>query len=111
MQQQPLRNPYLCITIVWLLGVVTMTSLLGIIIINLAGKEPHSSLISLASGGMCGLTAFLVQPPRHSVGYDEPYAAPGPQPPPIVISPNQAEPHVQPRPTLQSQVEHKEVSR
>jgi len=67
----PPRNPYLCLTIVWFLGGVSIISLVGIIVLGILGKEPSGALISIASGSMGALGSFLVTPPRYSVGYDE----------------------------------------
>lgn len=93
------RNPYLCLTIVWFLGVISVVSLLGIIALGFVGKETPSSLVSIASGSLCALTAFLVQPPRHSVGYDDPLPAVRQPhaPEPLVVSPNQPAPMLEGR--------------
>jgi hypothetical protein len=68
---QAFRNPYLCLTIVCLLGAIAIISLVGIIVLAAFNKEPPGALISIASGSMCSLGTFLVSPPRGSVGYDE----------------------------------------
>ena len=96
MNQQPYRNPYLCLTIVLFLGTIAIVSLLGIIVLAALNKEPPSALISVASGSMCSLGTFLVSPPRGSVGYDGSQSAQSqPQPQPVqslIASPAHAEP-------------------
>jgi hypothetical protein len=93
--QPPFRNPFLCITIVYFLGAVSVISLLGIIALAFIGKEPPSALISVASGSMCSLASFLVSPPRGSVGFDErqqQYSPPPEQTRSVIASPAHAEP-------------------
>ena len=70
--QQPYRNPYLCLTIVWFLGVLAVVSLLGIIVLGVLSKDSPSALIAIAAGSMGNLGSFLVSPPRGTVGFDGP---------------------------------------
>jgi hypothetical protein len=68
------RNPYLCLLIVGVLGSVAISGTLGMIFMPfvLGGDvRPPESLVAVTSGAMGALASFLTQVPRGSV------AAPG----------------------------------
>jgi hypothetical protein len=62
------RNPYLCLTIVIILGLVSFGGLAGIFALAFAGRPVPESLIAITSGAAGSLGSFLVMPPRGSVG-------------------------------------------
>ena len=64
----PIRNPYLCILLVAMLGLIALGGLAGIIGLAACGKPVPESLIAIASGASGGLGSFLVMPPKGSVG-------------------------------------------
>lgn len=85
------RNPYLCLGIVAALAVVAIEGMAGLIVLGVWGREGPALLpclvaLSSAVGSSLGaLSAFLVQPPRGSVGIghqDRAYAIPLPVPGP-----------------------------
>lgn len=63
-----MRNPYLCIVIVLMLGMGGLLCGLGIIVLPLYGKPVPDSLQVLAGSTFGALAAFLVAPPRGSFG-------------------------------------------
>lgn len=69
------RNPYLCLTIVGMLGGVMLLGMLGIVILSAMGKEPPASLVALASGAAGSLGSFLVSVPRGSAGSDSAHSS------------------------------------
>lgn len=62
------KNPYVCLTIVAILGSFGLLSLAGIIACVLLGHEAPSALIAIASGCGGNLASFLVSVPRGSLG-------------------------------------------
>ena len=67
-----MRNPYLCLTIVLVLGAGGILGLAGIILIAYAGHDVPQALIAIVSAAFGSLASFLVMPPRGSVGIDPP---------------------------------------
>lgn len=65
---QPPRNPWICLTIVVILGLFGLLSLGGIIACSLMQRDVPSALIAIASGCGGNLASFLVSIPRGSVG-------------------------------------------
>lgn len=72
-----MKNPYLCIMIVGILGAGALLGTLGVILLTLWGKPPSEALVTITGGCWGSLGTFLTVPPRGSVG------APGSSPPPI----------------------------
>jgi hypothetical protein len=66
------RNPYICITIVGIMGTVSVLGLVGIFVLALFGKQSPESMITIVAGAVGALSSFLVQVPRGSVGFDDP---------------------------------------
>ena len=64
------RNPWLCVSIVFIIGLMGLTSDIGILWLSMLGKDPPQSLVAIGSGAMGALASFLVSVPRGSVGYD-----------------------------------------
>ena len=62
------KNPYVCLTIIIILGAFGLLSLGGIIACALLNKDVPSALIAIASGCGGNLASFLVSVPRGSVG-------------------------------------------
>jgi hypothetical protein len=62
------RNPWLCVMIVASLAVNAMAGVVGIIILGCLGKPVPGELAWLVSTSVGALAAFLVQPPRGSIG-------------------------------------------
>lgn len=63
-----MRNPYLCLAIVTMLGLAGLLCGIGIILLPLYGKPVPESLPVLAGGVLGSLSSFLVAPPRGSAG-------------------------------------------
>ncbi len=63
-----MRNPWLCITIVLMLGSFGLLCGVGIIILPMCGKPVPDSLNTMGGMALGALAAFLVNPPRGSVG-------------------------------------------
>lgn len=63
-----MRNPYLCLTIVAILGVGGLIGVGGIIGLAACGKPAPEALIAIISGAFGALSSFLVSPPRGSLG-------------------------------------------
>ncbi len=64
----PPRNPWICIAIIGILGVVAVGGLAFIGVLALQGKPGSGELNLLVGGAMGSLSSFLVQVPRGSVG-------------------------------------------
>lgn len=71
-----MRSPFLCLGIVITLGLVSLTSIGGLIVCALRGGESQgtmmgmAAMVSLASGAAGALSSFLVMPPRNSLGIE-----------------------------------------
>ena len=65
------RNPYICITIVGIMGTVSVLGLVGIFVLALFGKQSPESMITIVAGAVGALSSFLVQVPRGSVGFPD----------------------------------------
>jgi hypothetical protein len=63
-----MRNPYLCIVIVGILGCGGLLGIAGIIGLAANAKAIPESLIAVVSCAFGALASFLVAPPRGSVG-------------------------------------------
>lgn len=63
-----MRNPWLCLTIVVSLALISLGGMCGIILLSYVGRPVPESLIAIAATAAGGLGTFLVQPPRGSVG-------------------------------------------
>lgn len=66
------RNPYLCLTIVVMLGLGGFVGLLGMIFLAYNNKSAPEALIAVCSASWGSLASFLVMPPRGSVGFNHP---------------------------------------
>lgn len=64
------RNPYLCLAIVVMLGLLAVVATGGIVLANLGGRDSPSSLVAIVSTCIGALASFLVSVPRGSVGGD-----------------------------------------
>lgn len=63
-----MKNPYLCLTIVCILGAAGGLCIAGLILLQLYGQKPPDSLIAIASATFGSLASFLVQPPKGQHG-------------------------------------------
>lgn len=74
MNQEPQRNPWLCLGIIGALALISLLSLVGVVLCALSGKETQmaagamTALISIGSGAVGSISSFLVMPPKGSVG-------------------------------------------
>lgn len=66
-----MRNPWLCLSIVVVLGVCGLVGTAGMILLPAYGKEIPQALVAIVSGALGALSSFLVSPPRGSVGYTD----------------------------------------
>lgn len=94
-QQQPQRNPWICLTIVGLLGAVALVCVGGIIAASLRGVTPDNTLSFTLGTCIGSLSSFLVNVPRGSVGVPEPQPL-GPPPPPAAAAAQRAAGEVRP---------------
>jgi len=66
-----MRNPWLCISIVIILGLGGIIGLSGLIGLANAGKPTSEALIAIVAGCFGNLASFLVMVPKGSVGVGE----------------------------------------
>jgi len=62
------RNPWLCVTVVLMLGLLAIGGMFGIIFLALRGVPVPESVITITAAAAGGLSTFLVSPPKGSVG-------------------------------------------
>lgn len=62
------RNPYLCLTVVALLGAALILSVGAVLACVLAGQKPPDLFGYIATTALGSLASFLVAVPRGSVG-------------------------------------------
>lgn len=63
-----MRSPWLCLSIVLILGLVCLSGVAGMIWLAAIGKVMPESLIAIVAGSAGSLSSFLVMPPKNSVG-------------------------------------------
>lgn len=73
-----MKNPYLCLVIVCILGGAGGLCIAGMVLLQLYGQKAPESLIAIASAAFGSLASFLVQPPKGQHG-----GAPIPTVPPL----------------------------
>lgn len=66
-----MKNPWLCLTIVGVLGMSVIVGLIGIIALALYDKQSPESLVGVVSTAIGALASFLVSIPRGSVGVQD----------------------------------------
>lgn len=66
------RNPWLCIAIVGVLGLIALVGVVCIGVGSARGVESAHALISIVSTCIGALSSFLVSVPRGSFGFDSP---------------------------------------
>ena len=71
MSQTDGRNPYLCLTIVVILGTCLIIGMSGIVYLGTHHLEVPPSLTALTAAAFGSLSSFLVSPPRGSVGVNQ----------------------------------------
>lgn len=64
----PPRNPWVCILIISILGLVAIGGTVGMVLLPIYGKPVAGELNVLVGGALGSLSSFLVQVPRGSVG-------------------------------------------
>jgi hypothetical protein len=62
------RNPWLCLGIVATLGLTTLLGTGGLVVLAMYHVEAPQALVAVVTGALGALSAFLVQPPKGSVG-------------------------------------------
>jgi len=67
-----MRNPYLCLAIAAMLGVVGLVGLGGTVFLAYCQRPIPESLVAVTSGAVGSLSSFLVMPPRGSAGVADP---------------------------------------
>lgn len=63
-----MRNPYLCLTIVYFLGIGALVGVVCITAMNWSGHSAPEALLSTVSFCFGSLSSFLVKPPIGSKG-------------------------------------------
>lgn len=66
-----MRNPWLCIVIVSIVGLGALTGTIGLVLLALYKVETPQALVATVSLCYGSLASFLVTPPRGSVGIPE----------------------------------------
>jgi hypothetical protein len=67
-----MRNPWLCLAIVIILGLMAILGVGSITLLTLYERPVPESLVALTSTACGALASFLVQPPRGSHGISKP---------------------------------------
>lgn len=58
------RNPFVCLAIVVMLGVAALVSIVGIILIAMAGQPVPSSLVAISSSAVGAIAGALAMAPN-----------------------------------------------